>query len=889
MEKLLILGFNMRKQFCNTRLMAAIVVALAIVTLVPFFPAMAQEEKPVVLEEIIVTGTLIRGTTAPVGTNLVGVDADQIKELGLTNVQDLLAQVPQVTNNFQSLPFPGREVGLPTNLPNMRNLGGTVGSSPTLILMDGFRLVGMGANLTAPDPAVIPAAILQRLEIVPDGGSSTYGSDAIGGVINFIPRKKVDGIEASARGGFAQGYATFTGSVLAGGDWGKGSAFVAYEFYNHNNITGSERNYVEQNNTSHGGQDLRTSTCAPGNITVGATTYALPGLVAGTLNKCDTSGVADIYPAETRHSIFASLTQEFTPTMTFDGHVLYTHRENPRRSGPLAPSIQTITNANPYFTPIGIETSHSVSFDFSPVSGPDNVTYYNMDVFQLTAGVTKQLGDFQLRVHGNYGSSLSIQRAREVNPTALAAAITGTTTATALNPYNVAATNASVLENVLDFENIWKGDQKMLEFRAVADGPVFTLPAGDLRLALGIETHHEDLAASSGDHKPGSNIGVISLGASRNIISAFGELLVPILPKTSGVGSLEASLSGRYDRYNDVGPTTNPKVGLTYKPVDWISVRANYGTSFNAPSIADTVAGVDTRNNCLPFSPLLRPGDGAYATRYTIVIAGSNPNLKPQQANTYSVGLDFKPPFLPNFRGSLTYYNIDFSNYIAFPPPGQVVLNPLYAAYVTFLPTYAQAAALLEGRRYQNVTGLAQLYAGGVGPYAILDCRRNNLGGVKLDGIDFNLAYDYPTDFGDVNASLAGTYTLSRKSTAIKGAAEVDDLEYSQMSRFGFVAGLGAQVGQLSGRLQLNYTDGFPVHSLVGQTEVDSFKTVDLFFSYGFKKDNGFFSDTSLTLNVENLFDQDPPYMSVSGGFGNGATTGRTVFVGLNKKFSFGQ
>ncbi len=153
--------------------------------------------------DIVVTGTLLRGV-APTGTNLVGVTREDVLVSGAANANDLLASIPQV-GNFMTQPVGTGQFGAPLVRPNIRNLGSS-GGATTLVLMNGHRLVGAGILQTTADPSIIPPDVIERVEVVPDGGSAIYGSDAIGGVINFITRKSFNGIGANARYGFAEDY-----------------------------------------------------------------------------------------------------------------------------------------------------------------------------------------------------------------------------------------------------------------------------------------------------------------------------------------------------------------------------------------------------------------------------------------------------------------------------------------------------------------------------------------------------------------------------------------------------------------------------------------------------------------------------------------------------------
>lgn len=844
-------------------------------------PAPAQDDEAQDAA-IVVTGTLLRGV-APVGTNVIGVNRSDILATGAASSNDLLASIPQV-GNFATVPTGTSSYALPIVRPNIRNLGAS-GGSTTLVLMNGHRLVGAGVLQTSVDPSIIPPDAIERVEIIPDGGSSIYGSDAIGGVINFITRKRYDGIGVNARYGLADDYRSFDGSVIAGKDWGSGSIFLSYAYAWHDNILGVDRDYVTANNAPNGGADNRTTACAPGNITIGATTYALPGRAAGTLNRCDQTDYADIYPSEKRHSVFGGLTQELGTGITFAATGYWSRRETMTRGAQPGQS-GTITAANPFFAPIGAEASQTVSFAFDSVFGPSTVSPGTFSSWGITPTLEVELGGgWQLRTMGNYGRSSNVTSEDSVNSTAVTNALAGTTTATALNPYNVSLTSPTVLAAIDDFVNYGDATQEIAEGRAVVDGPLFAISGGDVRLAVGAEYHGENIRSFTGSG-PAANIVGASAYASRYVKSVFGELLVPIVGADNrgpGLYSLEISGSIRHDDYSDVGGTTNPKVGITYKPVESLTLRGNYGTSFHAPSLADLGNSVDARVQVILFSPFRAANSSPFdVLRPTIAIAGGNADLRPETAKTWSLGFDFKPAGVPGLIASATYYNVKFENAISVPPFTSPVLfsDPNYSSFYILNPTLAQATAAAGSLRIDGVPSLAALYAFS-SPYVLFLARRANLGAVHTDGIDFNLAYAHDTGFGSINASFAGTYTLDRKTQTIKGGPFSDDLK-NGTGRLSFVAGLGGRVGDLTGRASLNHRSGYPLAGVAPQTRVSSFNTVDLFFSYDL---GDLLPDTALTVNVDNLFDQDPPYLNAVPGYTNGSTLGRMISFGVRAKF----
>jgi len=846
-------------------------------------------------QDIIITGTLLRGI-APTGTNVIGISRDAITTTGAQSTNAILARIPQNTTTFNRLPTPSADSSVTVVTPNLRGLG-TSGSPTTLVLVNGFRAVGSGLLQTAADPDSIPPGILDRVDVIPDGGSSIYGSDAIGGVINFITRRRFNGLEVSGRYGFADNYYSADATATAGKDWGSGSLVLSYAFAKHDALFGRDRSYINSDQTSRGGADNRVLTCSPGNVAVGNANYALPALTAGT-NRCDPASNTTFYPSEERHSAYGSLTQKLNDDVEFNLTAYYSQRHNQSYGAGafagdgLAPSAGTITSTNPYFRSIAGETSQTVSFTFAGVApSPIGQSFTNIHSYGATPSFNIKLGGgWQLRASANVGRSDSSNSTFAINQGAVSTGLAGTTAATALNPYNLAASGATALARVYDYRNDISATQELAEGRLVADGELLTLPGGSIRLAAGYEHHYENLDQTNfvgAQATPSLN----NRGyQSRSVNSVFGEAFVPIFGTDNAIGgiqSLDLSASVRYDRYNDVGGTTNPKFGVNYRPFGGLKIRGNWGTSFHAPSLSDGGGAVDTRYQVLAFSPFRQQGSPITDLfRPTVLIAGGNPALRPETAHTWSAGADLTPSFVPGLTISGTYFNVDFKNAIAVTPfyaGAGFFSNAAYNNSYIINPTLAQLQAFGGNIPVDGGGTLADLYANGRSPYAVLSARRANLNSVKVSGIDFNVAYNRDTGFGSINAGVAGTYTLNRKSQAGPGAVFVNDLRNGNPN-LNFLASLGGKVGPLSAQVSAAYTDSFAILGSATQTRVKSFTAANAFLSLDLGT-SGVLNDTALTLNVDNIFDKDPPYSSLISTGAAFTNIGRLVTFGVRKKF----
>jgi len=881
------------------RLASAMMVALIGLPVAAQSQSPPADEDAAMLDTVSVTGTLLRGI-APSSTNVVGITRDDIQVLSKGSPNDLLATTPQVTNLFNSTPMSSAELGNPIIRPIIRNLGGS-GGATTLLLLNGQRMVGSGIIQTSPDPWVVPVAVLERVEVMTDGGSATYGSDAIGGVINFIPRRRFDGVEVSSRYGTASGgYWQMDSNLTMGRDWGSGSALLSYSYVEHDNLPARERGYMHSDHRDRGGDDYRVLNCAPGNVIAPDNTiYGITDTGFGPPNLCDENDVIDFYPKERRSGVFGVLTQRLHERLSLDVTGYWSERSTRRngistRDGTGLHGRGTITAANPWFRPVGSETEHRVEFNFSPVAGAETlVSPQKFTSMGVTPTLTWSFGaDWQLKMSGNYGRSVNIMQTRQVNAAAISSALAGTTLDTALNPYEVTLTNPALLPTLLNYEFYGWAEQEIRQFRAIADGTVFTLPAGDVKFAIGAERYRESMDAAYGQGAiTMADLTDSSKSATRHVWSVFAETMVPILDDESALGALDLSMSIRHDHYDDVGNTTNPKIGLTWYPLDYLRIRGNWGTSFHAPSMADTNGAVDTRAQVLNNSPFRQPGSpDSDFLRPTILLAGGNPNLQPEEADTWSFGFDWTPAgVLDGLSASVTYYNIKFTNAISVSPffnPASLYTNPGFVDYWTINPTREQANALTAGMWVENAPSIDSLYDNNTPPYVIINALRNNLGGVNLSGLDFNLGYTLSIGGGDLTLNFGGTYELKRDVSANAVSPMVSEI--GLRSRYSALASAGYHIGNFRSQALVRRSDGYTVSAgspqTLLQTRISSFTVADLSFGWDFNH-AGWLADTSLSFNIDNIFNRAPPFLHNADGYGNGSTLGRLFIIGFNRKF----
>ena len=253
-----------------------------------------------------------------------------------------------------------------------------------------------------------------------------------------------------------------------------------------------------------------------------------------------------------------------------------------------------------------------------------------------------------------------------------------------------------------------KSSQRLREIQFKADGPVMAIAGGEIRAAVGVDFRGDQAVQlqTAGTPNPGSSFSNIvrNDNINRSIMAGFTEVNVPLVSDANampGVAALTLSLSGRYDYYDRYGGKLNPKYGVVYSPVKGINVHASYGTNFAAPN-----AGLITSIFSVPQTNSnynLKVATGPYAgetlgTVNVLNIGGGNPDLSPEEAKTYNIGVDFIPTwsFLDGLRLGVTYYHVDYTNLIYKATNVDVITNPAFAQYRIIHPTDAQIADYLR-------------------------------------------------------------------------------------------------------------------------------------------------------------------------------------------------
>lgn len=607
---------------------------------------------------IIVTGSRIRG--APGASPVTILSEKTIRDSGLADLGEVARSLPQSFGGGQN---PGVGFNVPSSTGGNVGGGSTVnlrglGSDATLTILNGRRVPYDSARQGV-DISAIPLAAVDRIEIVADGASAIYGSDAVGGVVNVMLKRDYDGVETRARlaGATDGGDVEQRYSILAGRRWQGGGGFVAYEYNRNTALLTNQRDYAR----------VRP------NVT--------------------------ILPASQRHAIVASVHQDITDILTIEADALYNDREGAFTYPLNAAGDLTLSRTRQTF---------------------------DSNMLALASAARLALGPWQLSLSGTFGKGLTYFQGDTFRNDQFAS--------TASGRYN----NQTVTGEV------------------AADGPLFALPGGHAKLAVGAGIRANDFEIFRG-------VGNIN-NARPSLDSryAFGELNLPLVGPDMGqllVHRLNLSAALRYERYRQIGDIVTPKLGVIYAPNDVLDLKASWGKSFRAPSFIQLYS----IQQALLY-PVTTFGGTGYPTGSTaLYLTGGNSDLKPERARSWSGTLTLHPPAWPGASLEVSYFSTRYVNRIVTPIPiaSQALGNPANSGQVTLSPTAAQLAALVAGAdQFLNATSSAYDPSRVV---AIIDNSNVNAGRQSISGIDVQARYQTALADGRLNLSASATYLDSEQ------------------------------------------------------------------------------------------------------------------------------
>lgn len=637
-----------RKKVDN-KLTVAVRLALAVGTFAAMAPALAQntsgpaasESEVKKLETVTVTGTRIPRVDVETAQPVVTIDRKQIQNQGFTSVADILQNLTEVgsppisrANALSS----GEDVG--GYYVDLRNLG----ANRTLILINGKRL---GANTSGlQDLGQIPVSVIDRIEVLKDGGSSIYGSDAIAGVVNVITRSNFTGAEANAYVGqydqndgkgqsydFTLGTANERGSIMASAQyqkddpvWAKDREFSAYPagpFHQFPNAKDGVNGWsgITQNGSFSGpcgpGGAKATCTLTPGTDPRNIANYQ----PLTTSRYANSNQEMSLATGQERTSLFVAGKYNLLDNVTFKTDFLYNKRETLQQIAGYPYQSAAFTRpmaATSYFNPLGTTLNFARrGWEVPRTTNSELETYrwtagfegyfelggrnWNWDVAAMTNRnnmLKTGHGDFNLiNAEAAVGPSFmgtdgKVHCGTAAKPTA------GCVAWNPLLPYGQAGAGSLAdpeLQAFLFPEFHDTGKTTTTDYTANIAGTFVGLPAGDIGVAAGLEHRQEDgrfVPDAFNQAGLSSGLAATTTEGKYSVNEAYLEFDVPLLRDVVMARELSIDVASRYSDYDNFGTTTNSKASVKWKPIDDLLVRGSWAQGFRAPTISDLYGGI---------------------------------------------------------------------------------------------------------------------------------------------------------------------------------------------------------------------------------------------------------------------------------------------------------
>ncbi|WP_438481033.1 TonB-dependent receptor domain-containing protein [Oleiharenicola lentus] len=930
-----------------------------------------EKEETVALEKFQVTGSRLTGAAADGPLSVSLYKMDDIQNSGYSNIGELMRKkLPQFGGGVGTINEAFGNGGSGQATISLRNLP----LSRTLFLVNGRR--------TNADINLIPQSAVDSIEVLNDGASAIYGSDAVAGVLNIKLKRNYEGGEFKAR--YANTTDTDVGEKRFGLTWGgklngNTSLTATIEHYERNLLMHYERDVSvpagdSVSGTSNPGLFTPVSTAAQ-RLAANATQAGDAGHVAGVTNTnvlvplrwfVNTSGGAltsasqvpagfvpnafitassalsvaqrnalrdaeentrnaalgssaivqygpnkvilpgvnagfpfgyytyAFRPQETTAMAFAVET-EISESLRFFADLNIGRNESSNALAPSPLSGRSVATTNYWYNtvfPAATAAGNSLGFGYRPIELGSRITYNTFDQAALTAGLKGDIQDkwnYEVAVMRDVLKVTSVQTGGVLSG-AYNTALAASTQAAAFNPFIFTpflTTNAPANTTLLaalggSAQSVSRYTTDQVD--ANVAGEVFDLPAGAIKVSVGAEWRKETT-----DERPDSNLingtvfpfNIVSpFAAKREIVSYYAETDFPVIK------NLNVQVAGRVEEYSDAGGTgLKPRFSFSWKPVgDQLNIRGSYSQGFVVPGVSALTASAPSQSFTELFNPVT--GVRTQATAGSIFIG--NPALKPAESDSWLFGVVYSPKAIKGLSLGLNYYKIEEDG-IPF-TSDQYIVNEWFAAGPSnasnpFGPTAAPSAQNPLGAQVEmNVDGSLRQVRN-VGPI--------NSGKRITDGFDAFVSYYQDTSVGRFTVETAFTLVTSFEQENFPGAGTIDYLgrywpSGSALGNYGFPELKGSfnvawEKSRYSASVGWNYVDGYKEAGNADK-KIPSYDTFDVRLGYNIP-----WIEAKLTLGVNNITDEQPPFIATSFETqSDRAITdirGRILYVELSKKF----
>ncbi|MAD73225.1 MAG: TonB-dependent receptor [Rheinheimera sp.] len=800
----------------------------------------AQTVAPLV-ERIEVTGSRIKRNDLEGAAPIDVISRDEIAKSGFSNLQQLLERTPVAgTGTFSTR---GNNQDSTANGGAAISLRG-FGSDATLVLINGRRVAvsAFAENIANSfvDINSIPVAAIERVEILKDGASAVYGSDAVAGVVNIILRKDFDGAELSVSHGGTTGpsYDETSASLVWGTESDDANATLILDYFKNTVITGAEMGrFGTANQAPYGGNDFRSSRGFPGNFIVNGETRIDPDCPTerafGQTCVFDYGPFGMVVPAAERVGAIFQGSQRLSSDL--EGYVeLAVQHNRSQAAGAATPldgdaglTVPASHPDNPFDEDIAINRFRTVD------AGP-RTWDIESDSLRLVVGLRGQLNNWDWDIAAQKGRSESMQTGSKQQGWVRTDFLQEQINLGNYNPFGGTINSPEVIDAITT-SLVRRGESHITAYDASISGEAFALGDQMVSMAAGLEYREEDAFDQPDDQfQRGLIFGTesVSAQAQRDQYAAYIELLVPVSDE------LEFTVAGRYDHYSDFGSTTNPQLSMKWRPLDNFTLRASFGQGFRAPSLAQIGLGPSQESVFFTDTfrcPTIDPSNPACAaTDYTIVFVGAE-GLQPEESETFNLGFVWQ--INDEFDVTADVWSITQDN--------KIDKNDFENVYNAECNNQSSTICVrLDPLPGQTLGELSRLFNSYV-----------NVSSQEATGLDLSTSYRLALqDMGQVRFNLDWSYINKFEKNGIDYAGEYNYPQHRWLAAADWSHGDWGVVTSLS------YIGEFEDYAAPSEVESTSTRSISAQMLLDVQLRYNLNDKTQLVLGMNNALDEDPPF-----------------------------
>lgn len=849
---------------------------------------------PQSLERVEITGSLLRRIEGETALPVTVLKTEELARAGVTSAEQAVQYISQ---NQQST-VTANSVGASNGGASFADLRG-LGAARTLVLVNGKRIVNNPYGTVSVDLNALPFVAIDRIEVLTDGASAIYGTDAVAGVINFITRREYQGFNVSAEtvlptnSGEGEVYrATIGGGYgsLATQGW---NIFGGYSYRKQEPLKATDRDFARSAVVADRGVFKASPTTFPANYNQGEAVEGNPTVPACSPpfslflpnvfgpNSCgfDYVPFINIIPEQEQQSLLLKGSLALGKSATASLEYLWAQNIVDTIISPTPLTGLNMPSTNPFYpgggiTPgtAGIDPAEPVSLGWRTTIAGGRASKFENTTDRILGLVEGEFAKWNYQVSAFQSKSdvSNTFTGGYLNNNGIRAGLAGTGGAPFLNPFgpNTAAGSAYITQNLILGE-IQQAEGTLKTIAAGASGDIFQIAGRPVSLAVGAEFSKDEVqytndftlirqAASSG------LAGAEDVTGDRDIKALAAEINFPLLR------NLDLNLAVRYDDYSDFGSTTNPKISIRYTPVQQLLLRASYNTGFRAPTLFDVYAP-----NSLTFTgsayddPILCPGGtlaaGGVSTRDCGIQfnqqQGGNRALTPEESKAWTFGFVAQP--IPSIAFGLDYWKYQITNSIGV--LGEQAIFGDTSKYASLFVRCSQATP--AERALIDACGIP-----GGDPLAYIKNTQLNLGDYRTDGFDGSFQWNgEATPYGRFSAGIRGTYIRTYKYQLEQNGEYFDNLgNYFNgipVPRLRTVLNLGWQYSVWSAQVLNRYTSGYTDANAEAGVDPEFYNTVGSYSVWDISVSYTGFKGLTLTAGLLNAFDKDPPFSNQSDAF----------------------